>query len=176
VAHGFFQTLWTQRTLSQMTPSAILTKLNEVVLNSAQRALGATMFVATFDQHTRKMTWGSAGHPPPLMARFDNGAPRFNFVASPPSSSLGAQDDATFVAGELDLNAGDLAVFYTDGLTEAENPQGAAFGSRRLIGALRESAHDTVEAVRQKVIDAVKKFAAETPFKDDLTYLVMKVR
>jgi serine phosphatase RsbU (regulator of sigma subunit) len=182
ITHGFFQTLWTWReggpssALAQLKPKTILELLNQVVLKSAQQALSATAFLATLDHRTREMSWACAGHTPPILARFGGATPGASFLPCPPSSSIGSSEDATFAEGTVALQRGDLLLVYTDGLTETENRDGAAFGPRRLIGLLRGCERASVEQVRQEVIDAVTRFAGGEPPKDDVTYLALKIR
>jgi phosphoserine phosphatase RsbU/P len=66
-------------------------------------------------------------------------------------------------------------VYYTDGLTDAENPQGEAYGEQRLAQAIQRHAGKlTAVELRDAIIQDVVKFCDGTPPFDDLTMLVVR--
>jgi len=73
------------------------------------------------------------------------------------------------------LFTGDIVVFYTDGLTEAQNGAGQMFGLERLGNAVAVNRAAEPEAIVARVIEELEKFAEGTPPDDDITIVVMKL-
>ena len=73
------------------------------------------------------------------------------------------------------MEPGDVLVWYTDGLTEAENQAGEEFGPRKIFDIVRSnrdaSAQEIVDLLYQEVIN----FSGRDTFDDDLTIMVLKV-
>jgi sigma-B regulation protein RsbU (phosphoserine phosphatase) len=180
ITHGFFQTMWTARqgsdtALARIPPAQLLSMLNQVVLNSAHGTITATVFIGVLHHGTRKMVYASAGHIPPILTRWVSNEMKANILSCNPSSSIGSADKPVYEDYTVDLPADSLLLIYTDGLTEIENPQGMQWGVRKLISVLRGCQTDTVEAVRQKVLDSVMGFARGKELQDDVTYLTIRV-
>ena len=68
---------------------------------------------------------------------------------------------------------GDIVVFYTDGVTEAENPFGEEFGFERLAEVVRQGSSLSAEDLMSNVYDAAGNFCSDD-FNDDVTILVVK--
>lgn len=75
-----------------------------------------------------------------------------------------------------DLAPGDLVVLYSDGITEAENADGALFGVARLKAELQRHAAEDVSAIKDAVIAAVRAHIGAAPVYDDMTLLVIRQR
>jgi sigma-B regulation protein RsbU (phosphoserine phosphatase) len=76
---------------------------------------------------------------------------------------------------EVRFDPGDLFVFYTDGITEAEDPSGVDFGRERLAATVRSVAGQKAEAVVSAVHGAVDAFRGSSPHGDDATVIVVRV-
>ncbi|MGK5682007.1 PP2C family protein-serine/threonine phosphatase [Actinoplanes sp. URMC 104] len=92
-------------------PALLLRHLNRL---SGRLALTGTAVLALYDPTARSLTWSRAGHAPPLLARAGRAEP----LARPRGLLLGADDDASYETATPHLAAGDLLLFYTDGLVE----------------------------------------------------------
>ena len=75
----------------------------------------------------------------------------------------------------MKLESHDTIFFYTDGLTEAENTEGSAFGQRRLIKSLAQHGTGSPMSIIEGVIGDFKVFTHNKPLNDDLTAVSMKV-
>jgi sigma-B regulation protein RsbU (phosphoserine phosphatase) len=132
-----------------------------------------TAFYGVYDQHTRRITYSSAGHPAPRLKRCQDGSmDELNGAVSLP---LGIDADETYQATTHDLQVGDQLIFYTDGITEAANPYGQQFGTARLDKALEEcrpGASHLIEAV----LTQLAEFTQGQPADDDRTLLLAKVK
>jgi serine phosphatase RsbU (regulator of sigma subunit) len=72
------------------------------------------------------------------------------------------------------LNAGDVVVLYTDGITEAENIDKQMYGQKRLCEIIQQHWQQTAQEIREAVIDDVRQFIGEQKVFDDITLLVLK--
>jgi sigma-B regulation protein RsbU (phosphoserine phosphatase) len=88
---------------------------------------------------------------------------------------LGAITNATYEQERVHLKAGDLLVFFTDGLTEAENKYGEAFGEDRLIDAARSALDLGSEDIVKRIHNDIWSFSGGN-LMDDFTLLVVKVK
>jgi len=77
-------------------------------------------------------------------------------------------------SAELTLGPDDLVAVYSDGITEAENPQGRPFDEIGLETALRAHARDSLAAIGAGVVRAVERHTDEKRFADDLTILLLR--
>ena len=84
-------------------------------------------------------------------------------------------EDVRFETVDVTFGPGDLFVFYTDGITEAEDPSGADFGRERLAATVRSVAGQPAEAVVSAVHAAVGAFRGSGPDGDDATVIVVRV-
>ncbi|CDM97671.1 SpoIIE family protein phosphatase [Limnospira fusiformis SAG 85.79] len=74
------------------------------------------------------------------------------------------------------LNAGDVVVLYTDGITEAENADQLHYGVVRLCEVVAENRHLTAAEIRQSIINDVMEYIGDHQVHDDMTMLVCKQR
>lgn len=131
-----------------------------------------TLFYAVYDPHSRLLTYVNAGHNPPLL---HNAITSQQDWLSPTDMAIGLMRGRPFEAQEHQLEPGDVLVMYTDGVTEAFNPQREQFDEDRLSETVTSLAKLPAEAVLKGVVDEVTSHAAETPQSDDLTMFVLRV-
>lgn len=89
---------------------------------------------------------------------------------------LGVFDDCYYQQETVLMEAGDLLVAFTDGLTESLDCEGHEFGEDRLRKVLSSCAHMSADEVRDEVLSRVLEWSARTPQHDDLTFVVMRVK
>jgi len=87
---------------------------------------------------------------------------------------LGPFPDIEFTGGKLKLNPGDIIFLYTDGVTEAINPQDDLFSDERLQESLSNLQGKGVTETLQGVREEVQKFVQGAPQSDDITMLAVK--
>jgi len=92
----------------------------------------------------------------------------------PDAYFLGMFDFASYQSRTLHLDKGDILVVYSDGLTDAENPQGEMFGEHRLLDIIRREAPSGSHAVEQRFLNAIEDFTQGTPQTDDITFVVVE--
>ncbi|MGK7884798.1 MAG: PP2C family protein-serine/threonine phosphatase [Crocosphaera sp.] len=89
---------------------------------------------------------------------------------------LGLEEDISDFLGETEilLNAGDIVVLYTDGITEAEDPRGEMYGLERLCEIVSQNWEQSAQDIKTAVIDDVKEHIDTQTVYDDITLLVIK--
>ena len=89
---------------------------------------------------------------------------------------VGMLDDISEYVNQITvtLNTGDVAVLYTDGITEAENIQREEYGLERLCDIVQVNWQSSVDDIRQAVIDNVRQYIGQQKVFDDITLLVLK--
>jgi sigma-B regulation protein RsbU (phosphoserine phosphatase) len=92
----------------------------------------------------------------------------------PDAFALGMFDVADYQSRPLHLDRGDILVVYSDGLTDAENPQDEMFGEQRLLKIIHESAPLGSRVLEETLLKAIKTFTQDTPQTDDITLLVIE--
>jgi sigma-B regulation protein RsbU (phosphoserine phosphatase) len=152
-------------------PSAALAEANRLIAETSESSgMFVTLFYAVLDRSARKLTYSNAGHNPPLLLRLD----AFTELSGE-GIALGAMEGAVPEERELQLQEGDLVLFYTDGVTEANAPSGELYGEDRLKLAIRRlgssSATDIVEGIKDDVLE----FSKGVVQYDDITLMALKV-
>jgi sigma-B regulation protein RsbU (phosphoserine phosphatase) len=130
------------------------------------RPIGSTSFCCLYDSRTARLRYSSAGHNPALLFRANSNEPAW---LKTPGTALGLRRKSTFAQAELILGVGDRLVLYTDGVTEARNPEGDEFGEQRLVETIRTAGEGSAGAIVGAVLEATNRFAARSTQHDDIT-------
>jgi sigma-B regulation protein RsbU (phosphoserine phosphatase) len=131
----------------------------------------ATAVYGVLDTGTRRLRLACAGHPPPLLYR--PGAPRIGAVPVDAVLPLLLMDIDQVPTVDLQLQAGDRLLFYTDGVTERLSPSGAMYDGDRLAAALERSGSQSPASIVAHLTADVEAFAGGLEAEDDLTLLVL---
>jgi serine phosphatase RsbU (regulator of sigma subunit) len=152
---------------------ALVQRLNLQVSRHAPASRFITLFLASYDPPTGRLTFVNAGQTPPLLRRQNGSIERLMSGGI----ALGMFPGSTYEAGEVHMNPGDALLLYSDGLTEAESPDGQPFdeaGLERTLalyaGAYQQSA---AAELGRAVFDAVERHRRDKRLSDDLTVLVL---
>jgi hypothetical protein len=130
-----------------------------------------TCFAAELDVESRALTWVSAGHNPPLVVRSDGKVERLAQGGLP----LGMFPGARYESGRGELRPGDALVIYTDGVTEAADPDDVEYGDARLEKLAMGFGDAPAAECMRRLFAAVDEFAGTAPQSDDITCLVLRV-
>lgn len=149
-------------------PVEVADRLNAIWCQGHDRRLFLTMAYGTFHPHSGRFAFVRAGHPPAFLRRASGEVVRLQ----PRGLGVGLSSNrfkASLDCAEGVLEPGDSLVFYTDGLTEAQDPLGAFYGEARLKALLAQPADDLQSAI----LADVAGFIAGQPLGDDLTLLLL---
>jgi sigma-B regulation protein RsbU (phosphoserine phosphatase) len=129
-----------------------------------------TLFYAELDPQAGALSFLNAGHNPPLIVHAAGTVEQLASGGLP----LGIQPDALFREGRTQLLPGDVLVVYSDGVSEAGNPQGEEFGSMRLMEVVSRNMDASAAGIRDRIEAALTKWAQGTPAADDITLVIVK--
>ncbi len=156
------------------SPLRVIERLNHMVRRTTDKRTYVTLLCAVLDRTEDTLTVVSAGHPPVL--HYDSHFGRFDEVGTG-SLPLGTFLEAKYQAVRRPATAGDLLVFYTDGLVEARNAHHEEYGVARLQRAVaRAAASRTSREVRDAVLGDLSNFKGDQEQYDDLTLVVVRLR
>jgi sigma-B regulation protein RsbU (phosphoserine phosphatase) len=130
-----------------------------------------TVFHAIYNTKTGFITYSNAGHNPPHLLRADG---KIEELPRPKNTIVGAFDGVEYKEDTLQLEHGDTLVMFTDGVTEAMNPEKEEFGTKRLDDILGSLTGKSCQQVIETVRAAIKEFADGAEQSDDITMLVLK--
>jgi len=149
--------------------AAVTAQMNRLLYESTAPEHFVTMFLGDYDDTTRTLRYVNCGHNPPVLLANDGAFRRLEATAR----VLGAFLKWDCAVETATLAPGDLVALFTDGITEATNPQDEDFGEERLIDALRIHRERPVGDVLNSVIGAVLDFGGVQQA-DDLTLILLR--
>jgi serine phosphatase RsbU (regulator of sigma subunit) len=129
-----------------------------------------TLLLAEIDAQKRTLRYVNCGHNPALLFRASTGTVMRLNSSCPP---IGLAPEEICELASENLMAGDLLVFYTDGVTEAENRFGEEFGLARLSEVVKRSSSLSAEELMTDIYNSAADFCGDA-FNDDVTILVVK--
>jgi sigma-B regulation protein RsbU (phosphoserine phosphatase) len=155
---------------SSSSPDQVLAEASRRLVEGNDTCMFATVLCGHIDVRSGRCTLASAGHDPPLLLHVDGRAEMLAIAAGPP---LGFEVSEQFPLWHGTLEPGASLLAYTDGVTEAFDPGNEAYGSERLLAAVR-SGSDAGENCLQLIAD-VHRFAGTAPQSDDITVLAIRL-
>jgi sigma-B regulation protein RsbU (phosphoserine phosphatase) len=164
-----------QGALSGMTlgadPLRVFHHMNTFLCEHAEVGRYATMFFGILSRDGN-LEYLNAGHLSPLLLRNGNVTALYHEGSFP----VGLLPEATFAMAHATLDPGDTLVMFSDGVTEAANPEKSMFGVPRLCEVLAGQHETPVEQLQRKVVDSVETFARGASQADDITLLLVRYR
>ena len=92
----------------------------------------------------------------------------------PTGMPLGLMPDATYTASKVTLGPGESIVMYTDGITEAANPEQEEFGRERIEEVCRQNIAASPKDLGSAIEIAVDAFVEDVPYHDDRTLVIVR--
>ncbi len=130
----------------------------------------ATAFVASLELETGTLCYANAGHNPAILVRTTGEVERLR----PPGIPLGLMDGAEYTSGTATLGVGDNLLIYTDGITEAANPEGEEYELERLEELCRDHCGGNVSQLAAAIERDMQEFVRGVPFADDRTLVIAR--
>ena len=154
-----------------VSPAECMTYSNALLAQESVNNMFVTVFYGIYNIRTGEVVYSNAGHNPPLLIAADG-----SVKPLPMSKDIvaGAIDDFQFTEETIQLEKGDTLLLFTDGVTEAINPQEQEYGDERLSMLLDQSSSLNCQEIVDKVKADVKAFAGEAEQSDDITLLALK--
>ncbi|MEK6649756.1 MAG: GAF domain-containing SpoIIE family protein phosphatase, partial [Bacteroidota bacterium] len=155
------------------SPKELLVRANEALRGSLERNVFVSLVYSVLDTRNGDLVIARAGHCPVVHAR--DGSAR---LLRPGGLGLGMATTDIFEGATeelvIRLAPGDVCVMYTDGITEARNGTGEEFGYDRLLEVVREATTASAEAIKNRILNAVRTFANGIAYMDDMTLVVLQ--
>ena len=151
-------------------PASVCASVNRLLCRNMASGRFATFCYARVEPDAGRIVYSNAGHNPPLVVRAGS-------VISPLSEGgmvLGIFPENVYAQAEVAIAPGDRVVFYTDGITEARNPEGDEYGEERLAAAAIAARALPVEEIKDALFADVTAFC-HGKFEDDATLIVVGV-
>jgi serine phosphatase RsbU (regulator of sigma subunit) len=149
----------------------IVKRLNKEIHSVSDGSRYVTLLLAEIDASKRTVRYINCGHNPALLFRAQTGTVTRLESSCPPIGMFSGE--ICEIASE-DLVVGDVLVFYTDGVTEAENRAQEEFGMDRLCNVIRHGSSLSAEELMRDIFNSAANFCSEVGFHDDVTILVVK--
>lgn len=160
---------------SSIDPGRMLEFVNEHLTTRYTSEFGAfvTAFYGVYDPKNRTLNYSSAGHNPPRLRRC--GRTEVMALDGARNIPLGLLADVDYPNVTQQLHPGDRLVFYTDGITEAQNRAGELFGLTRLDHLLEFGCGEEPATIVQNIMQTVEAFSEGATATDDRTVIVANV-
>lgn len=155
-----------------LAPEELIARVNRLFWEVTPKGLFASLFFGLFDFEGGTLEYVNAGHDHPFRVRPD-GTPECLPLGG---TVLGLMEDSRYERGQLDILAGDLYVFYSDGLTDRADREGQMYGVDRLKQAASRCSRDPARIVLYTLLGDVQGWSSGTPAEDDITLIVGRVR
>jgi phosphoserine phosphatase RsbU/P len=165
------------------SPRDLLIAANRIIAQHLDARSFITMTYAVIDMRERTMTYARAGHTPLIYVPGPGAAVgrRQVKILVPDGLVLGLNIDNGEMFAKLlqeetiPLRAGDLYLFFTDGISEAMNAHDDCFGENRLGQLVESHAHLPSDELRERVLREISAFVGDAPQHDDMTMILLKV-
>jgi sigma-B regulation protein RsbU (phosphoserine phosphatase) len=153
-------------------PERILARLNDELSADNPSGMFVTFLCAVFEPASGRLTLANAGHCRPVL--LPAGEPPRWAVPSL-GTALGFEPGLEFNRTELILKRGDALILYSDGVSEAFNPQEECYGNERLLADAGLLAGQSASAITTELLRSVRAFAGAAPQSDDIAILTFKL-
>jgi serine phosphatase RsbU (regulator of sigma subunit)/anti-sigma regulatory factor (Ser/Thr protein kinase) len=158
--------------LTSVSPSECLEHVNRLLCPDNESAMFVTVFYGIVHTDTGELEFSNAGHNVPYVIHGDRLSP----VGQPEGMALGIMEEARYRTNRITLHAGEALVLYTDGVTEAMDPQNRLFSTPRLEQTLLRLAPQRPVHLLTKLVEEVQAFSSGAVQADDITLLALRYR
>jgi sigma-B regulation protein RsbU (phosphoserine phosphatase) len=163
-----------QTMAGSMSLSTLISNVNRLVFDASPTNRYATFFFAQYESGSRTLTYVNAGHNAPML--FRNGRSSSQVIRLEEGGSvIGLIQDMKYKQAAVTLAPGDLLVAFTDGISEAMNPQEQEWGEERLTEAIQKCEGSSAAETIDHLIREADRFSAGADQHDDMTLVVMRV-
>lgn len=154
-----------------LPPHEVCNRVGPLLLARTPPEKYATAFLGALELESGTLRFANAGHNPPLLVRCSRGSVERLEGTGPP---LGLIPGARYDGGSVILEPGDVLMVYTDGITEAENPEGEELGLHRLQELVCRHAGEGLTSVAAALDAELERFVRGVAFADDRTLLLLR--
>ncbi len=151
------------------TPGEILARLNAEICGDNESCMFVTLFCAILNIRTGQVDYSNGGHNLPYHLHHGGVSPLVNFGGR----ALGLVEQSPYASGRMVLGPGEALLLYTDGVTEAMDPNERPYSDRRLAGFLASNRCSSPRQIIGDLVNDVRQYAGGAPQWDDITLLAL---
>ena len=155
-----------------LSPAEVMARVNNQIAVTTSAEKFATFFYGIFDSKKLHFTYTNAGHNYPIL-RKKTGECRYLLKSG---LVIGVQKNQIYNETKVKLEPGDVLVLYTDGITEALNPEQDEFSEQQLLTVISEYPFSSAENLRNQIYDKLLDFTKGNSQYDDITLVVLQVQ
>ena len=159
--------------LTRSSTAEIFTAVNARLCEGNDAGMFATAWIGILDTDTMTLQYTNAGHNYPILQR--RGKP-CELLQTVHGLFLAGMDFTEYSQDEIQLEAGDRLLLYTDGVTEAHDRTNELYGTERLEKILETAKDLSGEQVLNSIIDDINVFARGVPQFDDITMVILSIK
>ena len=146
--------------------------VNNAVFRDTPPEKYLTLFYCILDIKTRHLTYVNAGHMPAFLYNMHSKEEKYLSLGG---TLVGFLENFSFQEGHELLDSGSMLLLYSDGVTDALNPQDEEFGTERLYSLVRENCHLNAKNLINLIYQRIVSFSRDTPQFDDITMIALKM-
>ena len=152
-------------------PNENLNELNKIIYSDITEDMFITMMHSKYNKENKTLYYSNAGHNPLVVYRASTDSIELHTVKG---VAIGFLEEYKYRQGEIQLNKGDIVIFYTDGITEAENSNKEMFGLERLKEVIYNNKNKSPKELRKVILESINRFRKDYERTDDLTFVILK--
>ncbi|MFC1563889.1 SpoIIE family protein phosphatase [candidate division KSB1 bacterium] len=161
---------------SKPGPKDILSRLNQIFCENVPKNVFISAIYGVLDFEQKTLTFSRAGHMPLILCRKIGGEFR---QITPKGMAIGLDSSIKFDAyleeKTIKIEEGDLYLFFTDGISEANNIEGEEFGEERLASIIEKHSDSNPKKIIKQIYKEVTDFQGEASRHDDITAIAVKI-
>lgn len=152
-------------------PNENLNELNKIIYSDITEDMFITMMHSKYNKENKTLYYSNAGHNPLVVYRASTDSIELHTVKG---VAIGFLEEYKYRQGEIQLNKGDIVIFYTDGITETENSNKEMFGLERLKEVIYNNKNKSPKELRKVILESINRFRKDYEQTDDLTFVILK--
>ena len=153
-------------------PADVLTDLNDIIYPDINEEMFVTIFHSQYDFLTTTLYYSNAGHNPLIVYKSDR---KEVIEENVKGVAVGFLESYNYKTGKIKLEKGDVLLYYTDGLTEAENDAKELYGIDRLKEVIHKTHELTATGIKEEILNSINEFVNEKDQIDDMTFVILKI-
>jgi len=161
--------------MTGLSPAEIIDGANRMLVEDTAVGMFVTMFLAQYDTDTGRLVYCNAGHPEPIYFGSANGVGLMGKVTAPVLGVAGSDVLGPITQKEDQLEVGETLLLYTDGATEAKNPEGKMLTEDGLLKMVDQLDHDSPRDLCEKLVEQIDQYQ-HSIVADDVTVLALRRR
>lgn len=154
------------------SPAEVFRRANDRIFEDSRADQFVTVFYGVLDLDSGEFEYCNAGHNPTYLLRSANGGGADGLKRT--GVALGAMEGLRWKSASLTLEQGDILLFYTDGVVEAQNEDDEFFGDEQLVKIAARLGKSPADTIHTGIMDALKTFVGKAAQFDDITLLTLK--